>query len=129
LYHIIVDITAGERRTQGMNLHQMMKILAKAQNTYGYANQVTVAVEELSELSAILCKYIRYPDHTTACKEIRKYIAEEVADVVICLNHLFMMFNIDEEELLELMDKKLIRLNKWLSKSDSPYETTKDREV
>lgn len=112
-----------------MNVHQMTNLLLKAQENYGYANQVTVATEELCELAQVLCKYPRYPDHDTASEKLRPKIVEEVADVVICLQHLYLIFNITDEELNVAMDGKLDRLQRWLATNDDFYQTTLDREV
>lgn len=112
-----------------MNVHEMTKLLNKAQDTYGYANQVTVATEELCELAQVLCKYPRYPDHDTASEKLRPKIVEEVADVVICLQHLYLIFNITAEEINPMIDSKLARLARWLDTNDDFYQTTLDREV
>lgn len=112
-----------------MNVHQTTNLLHRAQNAYGYANQVTVATEELCELGAVLSKYPRYPDHDTASEKLRPRIVEEIADVVICLQHLYMIFGITEEELQAQMDVKLNRLARWLDTTDDFYQTTVDRAV
>lgn len=112
-----------------MDIKNMTDLLVRAQETYGYSNQVTVATEELLELGAVLCKYPRYPDHTTADKQLRGDIVDEIADVVICLQHLYIMFNITEAEISDRMDKKLKRLERWLDSSSDAYQTTVDREV
>lgn len=104
-------------------------LLKKAQDTYGYANQISVANEECCELAQVLAKYIRYPDHTTAKIELNDRILDEVADVTICLEHIKMIFLISDIDLDNKIDKKLQRLEKWLDKSTSIYQTTKDREV
>lgn len=112
-----------------MDNHKMYKILHEAQETYGYSNQCAVAAEECCELAIVLNKYVRYPDHTTASEKLRHKIVEEIGDVVICLNHLYMMFNITEEEITEAMDGKLERLQRWLRDSKDLYQSTIDREV
>lgn len=112
-----------------MLAHQMNGILHRAQNTYGYANQVTVASEELAELICVLSKYPRFPDHDSASDKLREKIVEEIGDVVICLHHLYMMFNIADVEIEATMEKKLLRLARWLDKSDDQLITTTDREV
>lgn len=112
-----------------MDVHKMTKILNRAQDTYGYANQVTVATEELCELAMVLCKYPRYPDHDTASEAIRSKVVEEIADVVICLQHLYLIFNIEPQEIDDAMEVKLLRLERWLNTSPDFYQTTIDREV
>lgn len=112
-----------------MNVHQMNKILHRAQMVYGYPNQVSVAIEELCELGAALSKYPRYPDHDTASEKLRPKIVEEVADVCIVLQHLYMIFNIEPDEIDQAMDKKLGRLERWLNSSDDFYQSTIDRDL
>jgi hypothetical protein len=120
-----------------MDIHKMLDILHKAQETYGYANQVTVAAEECLELALILQKYPRYPTHTDFCEALdkdkgvtmRERVVEEAADVVICLNHLYTMFNVTPEEVERYMDEKLERLQRWLNAEDKTmYQTTVDRD-
>lgn len=112
-----------------MTNHKMNSILIRAQETYGYANQVSVATEELCELGSVLSKYVRYPNHETASMELRSKILDEIADVNVVLNHLYLMFGIDKEELERAMEVKLIRLERWLNKSSDFYHTTQDRRV
>lgn len=112
-----------------MDPNKALSLLSKAQITYGYANQVTVATEELCELAAVLSKYPRYPDHKLACEKLRAKIVEEMADVYIVLEHLTMIFDISQTELDASMDIKLERLERWLSASSDFYQTTIDREV
>lgn len=106
----------------------MRDILKKAQDKYGKANQVTVTIEELAELAAVLAKYPRYPDHETASDKIRGKVVEEVADVVICLEHVSMIFDIRPEELHKVKQAKLERLERWLAADEGFYQTTLDRE-
>lgn len=112
-----------------MTKHEMLKTLHKAQETYGYANQITVVAEECMELALVLQKYPRFPDHSTASENLRAKVVEEVADVIICLNHLFTMFGISDSELEDQMDSKLQRLKRWLEASNSMYQTVIDREL
>lgn len=112
-----------------MDMHRMYKTLQKAQDTYGYKNQMSVVAEECCELAKECNKYVRYPDHDTASHHIRDKILEETADMVICLHHLYMMFDITEEEQNSVINKKLDRLERWLNSSDDMYETVLDREV
>jgi len=113
------------------SLHEMMKILQRAQDTYGYPNQVSVAMEELAELIAALAKYPRFPDHTTAMedKKFRDHVVEETADVVIVLQHIYMMFNITPEEQSKIIDSKLNRLSRWMDTSGDFSHTMRDRDL
>lgn len=68
---------------------------------------VTVAIEEMSELTQCLTKYLRTND------ENRTYdfdhLHEEFADVLVCMNHLKSIFGFDTQETRKRMLEKLDR--------------------
>lgn len=66
------------------------KILEKAIHTFGAQMQMTVAIEELSELQKEICKQLRGVDRTVC-------LAEEIADVEIMLEQLKMLFDCADE--------------------------------
>lgn len=73
---------------------------------FGRNNQLTVAIEELAELQKELTKAIR-----GKANDMR--IAEEIADVVICLDQISLFFDPDNSK-YELFRKfKLDRLKKF----------------
>lgn len=113
-----------------MKENEMHRLLESAQATYGYANQVVVAIEELCELGAVLSKYPRYDFHDDAMEALRDKVLEETADVVIMLRHIQMIFGIQPNELEDMMDKKLNRLKRWLEDDNKSFQhTTEDRVV
>lgn len=113
-----------------MKENEIHKLLETAQATYGYANQVVVAIEELCELGAVLSKYPRYDFHDDAMKALRDKVVEETADVIIMLRHIQMIFGIQPTELDSMMDKKLNRLKRWLTDDNKSFQhTTEDRVV
>lgn len=113
-----------------MKENEIHRLLQTAQETYGYANQIVVAIEELCELGAVLSKYPRYDFHDDALEALRDKVVEETADVVIMLRHVQMIFGIQPDELEVMMDKKLNRLKRWMESDDKSFEhTTKDRAV
>lgn len=65
-------------------------ILGIAIETYGADAQIIVAIEELSELTKSLTKYLRAGD--TVSEETLESIHEEMADVSIMLNQLELIF-------------------------------------
>lgn len=81
------------------------KILESAIKTWGEEAQIVVAIEEMSELTKALSKYLRYyvaeqGDHGQIVADIR----EEMADVGIMLNQLCLIFgDPTEEEILKLL--------------------------
>lgn len=61
-------------------------ICQAALETFGKELQVTMAIEEMSELTKALCKNGRGQENTT-------HIAEEIADVEIMLQQMVMLFD------------------------------------
>lgn len=61
-------------------------ICQAALETFGKELQVTMAIEEMSELTKELCKNSRGQENTT-------HIAEEIADVQIMLQQMVMLFD------------------------------------
>jgi len=108
---------------------EMKDILVRAQEAYGFKNQVSVATEELCELACVLSKYVRYPDHDTASEALRDKILDEVADVNVILNHLYIMFGFSYDEIVKAMEPKLLRLKRWLDTNSEFVQTTRDRTV
>lgn len=64
------------------------KIYTYLINKFGKKEQITVAIEELSELQKELCKYLRYFGKIDI-----NHISEEMADVEIMLEQLKVIFN------------------------------------
>lgn len=69
--------------------------------------QINVCIEEMSELTKALCKHIRG-------KTDMENIKEEIADVHIMLMQMLMLFEIDEEEFLKIVDYKINRAKERL---------------
>lgn len=103
--------------------------LAQARETYGNSHQLSVSIEELNELSAVLTKYDRYSTHEKAVQAIRDKVVEECGDVFNALDHIQAIFGISEEEIVEAAAKKGDRLQRWMSKSDNMEITMTDRDV
>ena len=80
-----------------------MTILERAIKTYGKDMQLTVAVEELSELIKEICKFKRGEANLDN-------IIEEIADCYIMLEQLEIIFDIEDSDIVKQIDKKLDRL-------------------
>ena len=80
-----------------------MTILERAIKVYGEEHQLTVTIEELSELTKEICKYRRGIGNRDA-------LIEELADCYIVLEQIELIFNITSEELHNITIKKLNRL-------------------
>lgn len=105
------------------------RILKDARDTYGNKNQILVCMEELNELACVLAKYPRYEDESKATLELYDKALDEVADVMIILDHVKNIFKISDEALDARISKKVSRLARWLLHSSSMQETVNDRKV
>lgn len=104
-------------------------VLAKARETYGNKNQILVCIEELNELACVLAKYPRYEDEAEAREKLYDAVVDEVADVVIILEHVTQILDVELDEVSQRIEMKVERLNRWLNKSTSMQQTLEDREV
>ena len=77
----------------------------------GVIHQVYVAIEEMSEVTKALTKFLRDPAHIEAAMPS---IIEEVADATIMLEQLRLIFGINDE-VCEAMDAKIERLKERVS--------------
>jgi NTP pyrophosphatase (non-canonical NTP hydrolase) len=98
---------------------EKMSILEQAIETYGKDMQLTVAVEEFSELIKEICKNKRGRDNIDS-------IIEEMADCYIMLSQLGIIFGIAENELNDKVDEKLARLQRRLAER-SENDTRKSK--
>lgn len=85
-----------------------MTTLKRAIEAYGKDMQLTVAVEELSELIKEICKNKRGRDN-------RKAIIEELADCYIVMEQIAIIFDIPNHAINEVVDKKITRLENRLA--------------
>ena len=101
-----------------------LEVLKQAINTYGEFNQMNMAIEEMSELTKAICKLRRASDELRNANFMfeklkiiaveRKNIVEEMADCLIMLEQLKMIFNC-EDEVNEQIDFKINRLKERLN--------------
>lgn len=94
--------------------HEELKILQEAIDHYGKKNQLNVAIEEMAELTKLICKQERIvcPHEFFTNKEILDIFDnfyEEIADVLIMLEQLMMMFDC-EERVSAIASEKIRRL-------------------
>lgn len=86
-------------------------ILKEAIRTFGESNQITVAIEEMSELTKELCKVKRQfsEGEKYLSQDTINALSEEMADVSVMLEQLKIIFsNVVEVEIFA--DKKINRL-------------------
>ena len=91
-----------------------MTTLEKAIETNGVDMQLTVAVEELSELIKEICKNKRGRDN-------RDNIIEEMADCYIMLEQLAIIYGIRLNEIVAMMYSKMQRLENALAELKEEY--------
>lgn len=103
--------------------------LQEARDTYGAHKQIGVAAEECTELAKELIKAFRYDNFDDAVINTKDSVVDEVADVLIVLNHVITLYNITLSDIAPHIRKKLLRLRFWLDNSDSIEFTTKCRSV
>lgn len=112
--------------------HEELKILQEAIDHYGEESQLDMAIEEMAELTKAICKYKRLKKSINSnsgsvnkqIKEWERYyvtiddIKEEIADVLIMLEQLMMMFDC-EERMSAIASKKIDRLKWRMNNGDS----------
>ena len=77
---------------------------------YGEENEFRMCIEEMSELTKELCKYLRYLNfdkNTEKLKKIRENIIEETADVLNCVLQIKRI--VGDIEVEKIMEQKILR--------------------
>lgn len=85
------------------------EIFNKAISTYGEKAQKLMAIEEMSELTKEICKDFRG-------KLNREHLVEELADVLITLEQLTIIYEISDKEIMLMLEKKIERLKERLKR-------------
>lgn len=80
-----------------------IEIMKSAIKTFGPQLQTVVAIEEMSELQKELTKFLRGNGK-------KKHLTEEVADALIMISQIQIIYGIGDEDVREVMDYKLNRL-------------------
>ena len=112
-----------------MTAEEQIKVLETARKVYGNKNQILVCIEELNELPCVLAKFPRYEDEGEAREQLMDKALDEVADVLIILEHVQKIFELTDEDISDRMMKKIERLDRWLRNSTSMQRTLEDRVV
>lgn len=112
----MTDVRAWLERyeTTGLPTTNRPEVLQECVNTYGAEAQVDMAVEEMSELTKALLKYRRKEAQGSKdLEEARENILEEVADVIIMLTQLIMIYggrDLVQETIENKVDQQIKRL-------------------
>lgn len=88
---------------------ERLRTYTNALVSYGEEKQCIVAIEELSECAKELCKALRGNGDL-------EHLAEEIADVNICMEQMIYFFGL-QEDVERWMDSKIKRLDKNLKRS------------
>ena len=99
-------------------LKEILENNIKIVEHYGVKNQIPVWIEEMSELTKVLCKWFRRYDelegHITS--QLLHDMKEEITDVMICLDQLKHLILYTEDDLMEnykfKVDRQLGRIEK-----------------
>ena len=83
----------------GLNKQEVLETIIAG----GYNIQSLIAMEECAELQKAISKLIRYGDED---KENYSNLVEEMADVIICLEQLKMMYQVTDDELKTMIERK-----------------------
>ncbi len=92
-----------------MNYQEVTDTYEQAIKTYGEHAQKLMAIEEMSELTKEICKDFRG-------KLDREHLIEEMADVLIMLDQMLILYKISGEEVGLMRIKKVERLKERLEK-------------
>ena len=88
-----------------------MKILELAIKKYGKQPQLNMAIEEMSELTKEICKYMRGNNN-------HDQLVEELADVYITLKQVRMICGIEDKEIAKVKREKIDRLYERILKDE-----------
>ena len=93
---------------------------------WGEESEYRMCIEEMSELTKELCKYMRYSrneqseDNDKKLKKIKQNIIEETADVLICASQIMRL--VGSEDVKKVMDYKIQRgrkiVDEYLAKKE-----------
>ena len=88
-----------------------IEIIKSAIRKNGKAMQTVVAIEEMSELQKELTKYIRGMGN-------RENLKEEVADVLIMITQIQIMYGLPDDEIKDVVDFKINRLKERIARKN-----------
>lgn len=99
-------------------LKEILENNIKIVEYYGVKNQIPVWIEEMSELTKVLCKWLRKYDELEGdiTSQLLHDMKEEITDVMICLDQLKHHILYTEDDLMEnykfKVDRQLDRIEK-----------------
>jgi hypothetical protein len=94
-----------------MNYQEVTDTYKQAIETYGVRMQKLMAIEEMSELTKEICKDFRGLLD-------REHLIEEMADVLIMLDQMLLMYKISGDEIQQMRERKIERLKGRMDKAN-----------
>lgn len=94
-----------------MSDEELQTIWRQSIDHYGRQLQSIVCMEECAELIQAISKKLRDPTSPN------NHLAEEMADVIICLNLLKLMYGITDKEIHNRVVAKTLRLSKRMEEA------------
>ena len=94
-----------------MSDEELQTIWRQSIDHYGKQLQSIVCMEECAELIQAISKKIREPT------PFHGYLSEEMADVIICLHQLKLMYGITDKEIHDWVEAKTLRMAKRMEEA------------
>lgn len=94
-----------------MSDEELLTIWRQSIDHYGRQLQSIVCMEECAELTQAISKKLRDPTSPN------DHLAEEMADVIICLNLLKLMYGITDKAIRDQVEAKTLRLAKRMEEA------------
>lgn len=91
-------------------MEEYAAILEENIKAHGVVEETVIAMEECAELIQAISKVKRYG----FSKECAANLIEEIADVNIVVLELMMIFDISDDDIAEVIDRKIQRIHKRL---------------
>lgn len=87
------------------------EVLCDALWRYGEENQLRICMEECAELIQAISKVQRYPES----KEHKANLLEEIADVLICIEYVKLIYGISEMFIDKEIEYKIQRISRRMN--------------
>lgn len=105
-----LEVKKNEMSTEDRQLtDEEIEIMKSAIEHYGMQLQTVVAIEEMAELQKELTKFLRGRGN-------KKALTEEVADVLIMIMQIKIMYALQNDEIKEIVDFKINRLKERIAR-------------
>lgn len=94
-----------------MGAKEILKNNIQIVKHYGVKNQIPVWIEEMSELTKVLCKWFRKYDILEGDINIQllNEMKDEITDVTVCLDQIKYIIQFMEDELMDNYERKVNR--------------------